>query len=74
MNRPRQVTKPELEALHLAARGLSSKESGKVLNISNQTVKDRLQRACWRLDARNTVNAVAIALSRGLIQLDQGAS
>jgi DNA-binding CsgD family transcriptional regulator len=62
--RPRQR-----DVLSLAASGYSEIEIARALILSGFTVKNYLRSAREALGARNTANAVAIALSRQLIQL-----
>jgi len=49
----------------LKALGLSSRQVGRVLYLSEKTVKAHLQHLSIRLDARNTTHAVTIALMDG---------
>lgn len=64
------LTPRELEVLSLAALGLTSKGIAKRLSIAEVTAKKHSQAACRTLGAANITNAVAIALSRRLIQID----
>jgi len=58
------VTKRHIEVLMLKALGLSSRQVGQILWLSEKTVKAHLQYLSARLDARNTTHAVTIALTR----------
>lgn len=61
------LTPPELDALTLASRGYSVRESAAHLSKSGQTIKAQLGLARLKLGARNTTHAVSIALIDGLI-------
>lgn len=65
-----RLTPRELEVLSLAALGLTSKGIAKRLSIAEVTAKKHSQAACRTLGAANITNAVAIAVSRHLIQID----
>lgn len=65
-----KLTGRELEALSLAALGLTSKGIARKLSVAERTAKDHLQAAREKLGAMNTTHAVAIAVSRHLIQID----
>lgn len=57
----------ELELLRLMAEGLTNNEIGVHLALSGHTIKDKVKQITDRLEARNRVEAVAIATRRGLI-------
>lgn len=59
----------ELEVLALIARGLSNAEAASVLNVGRRNVRTRLQRIYDKLGVRSHVEAVIVALKRGLIEL-----
>jgi LuxR family quorum sensing-dependent transcriptional regulator len=59
----------EGEVLTWAALGFSAHEIADELTISAHTVKDHIDNAKMKLEARDKTHAVAIALSRGLIRL-----
>lgn len=59
----------ERACLTLAACGMNRAEMAQALGISSEMVKDYLDRARRRLGARNTANAVAIALRNNAIDL-----
>lgn len=61
------LTFREWQVLDLAREGLSHKEIAERLGISPVTVKVHLRFAIARLGARNTTNAVVIAIRRGYI-------
>ncbi len=58
------------EILSLAARGLFSEEIGNEIGITAHTVRLHLQATRRKLGARNTTHAVAIALEKHIIQLE----
>lgn len=61
------LTAPELQALTLAANGLSVPQIGARLFKGSETVKTQLGRARLKLGAQNTAHAVAIAVRAGVI-------
>lgn len=60
-------TQRELEVLTWTARGKTRRDIAAILQISDETVKDHLERACARLGAVNKTHAVARALKADLI-------
>lgn len=60
----------ELEVLQWAKDGKSYWETGKILNISERTVKFHLENGYRKLGATNKAQAIAKAMSFGLIKLD----
>lgn len=61
------VTPRMLEALSAMSRGLTYPEAAAEMGCGLETVKEHLKRARARLGARNTNEAIAEALRRGLI-------
>ena len=57
----------ELEVLELVATGMTDREIGKRLHLSEQTVKSYLRNLLRKLDARSRAQAVAVAFRRGLL-------
>jgi len=57
----------EVDVMRLAAQGYSAKRTALALGISPHSVRVHLALARRRLKARNTAEAVAIALTRGLL-------
>ncbi len=57
----------EAQVLYGLALGLTQKEVGKALEISPLTVKSHVSHILEKLDAKNTVHAVAIGIVRGEI-------
>jgi DNA-binding NarL/FixJ family response regulator len=62
----------ETEILVHAARGLTNAEIGRVLFISEATVKTHLLRACAKLGVSGKTAAVAAATERGLLRRPAG--
>ena len=63
------LSKRECECLTLVAKGASSKEIARQLDISFRTVDLHIARAARRLSARNRIEAVALALKCDLLAL-----
>jgi DNA-binding CsgD family transcriptional regulator len=61
------VTERHKEVLSCAAQGMSAKETASYLKLSHRTIEAHLLGARIALFARNTTNAVAIAMRRGII-------
>jgi DNA-binding CsgD family transcriptional regulator len=64
---PKTLDASEVDALELAALGLSARESADVLGVGLMSVKTRRRNARLRLGARNTTHAVALAVVLGLL-------
>lgn len=64
---PRPLTARQLEVLQLMSRGLGYQETADELGIGLETVKEHLKGARRRLHARNTNQAIADAIRRGLM-------
>lgn len=62
-----QLSPRQVECLRLAAAGKTSSEIAAALGISARTVDQYVGEACERLNVRNRVQAVAKALSLGLL-------
>lgn len=62
------LTDRQTQVIQLAADGLSAKEIGKALWITENTTKDHLKWVHIRLGARNRTHAVATAFRLGLIE------
>ena len=63
------LTPREAECLTWAARGKTTEEIAQLLHRSSETVDFHISNAMVKLDARNRAHAVAIACTRGLIEL-----
>ncbi len=64
------LTRREMEILRLIARGLSNRDIGVELSITEGTVKWNVNHILSKLDAQDRTQAVTLALRRGLIQLE----
>jgi DNA-binding NarL/FixJ family response regulator len=60
----------EREITHLMAEGLTADAIAGELSVSVETVRTHVRNVIRKLQARNRVHAIAIALERGEIQLD----
>ena len=65
------LSERELEVLRLAARGLTNKQIGVTLAISDRTVQNHLQNIFEKLQVRSRTEAVTAALRNGLITLGE---
>lgn len=64
-----QLSPREREIMHLMAEGLTAEAIGDEITISVETVRTHVRNAVRKLQARNRVHAIAIALERGEISL-----
>jgi two-component system nitrate/nitrite response regulator NarL len=60
------ITRRELEILQLVAEGLSNKEIGKKLSITEGTVKNHVHNALEKLHMENRIQATAYIVRQGL--------
>ena len=60
------VTRRELEILQLVAEGMSNKEIGKSLSITESTVKNHVHNALEKLHMENRIQATAYVVRQGL--------
>jgi DNA-binding NarL/FixJ family response regulator len=68
-----QLSPREREIMHLMAEGLTAEAIGDRLNVSVETVRTHVRNAIRKLQARNRVHAIALALEGGEIALDRRA-
>jgi two-component system, NarL family, response regulator DegU len=66
------LTQRESEILNLVARGLTNKQIGYLLGISEQTVKNHLTSLLRKIGANDRTQAVVYALKHGWIRLPEG--
>jgi DNA-binding NarL/FixJ family response regulator len=66
------LTDREIDVLRQAAQGLTNKQIGKVLFISDRTVQGHLKNIYQKLGVTTRTEAVSTALKQGLILLDEG--
>src|SRR3954451_14132194 len=64
-----QLSPREREIMHLMAEGLTADAIANQLNVSVETVRTHVRNVIRKLQARNRVHAIAIALERGEIAL-----
>ena len=67
-NYPR-LTAREVEVLELIAQGLSNREVGKALGITEETIKVHVRNMMDKLNVQDRTEAVTLALRRGIIHL-----
>ena len=65
------LSRREAQVLHLAAEGWEYQEIGDRLGITRATVRNHMVSVRRKLGARNSLHALAIALRRKLISLDE---
>jgi DNA-binding NarL/FixJ family response regulator len=70
-NTDESLTERELEVLRLAARGLTNKQIGHDLDISDRTVQNHLANIYTKLNVASRTEAVTAALQRGLFSLGE---
>lgn len=61
----------EIEVLDLVRKGLSNKEIGRELHVSEATVKTHLIHVYGKLDVADRTSAVNVALERGILRLEK---
>lgn len=64
------LTPREIETLDLLRRGLSNKDIGQILSISENTAKFHVKAILAKLEVTDRAEAVAAAYERGLLQVD----
>ena len=64
-----RLTPQELQIAQLAAEGLSNREIGEALNVTEGTVKGYVNTLLAKLGVRDRTQAVTVALQRGLVHL-----
>jgi DNA-binding NarL/FixJ family response regulator len=68
------LTPREEEVLHLLVEGLSNKEIGARLHLTEGTIKNYVSNIIAKLQANDRTHAVVTALRRGLVDLTPGSS
>jgi DNA-binding NarL/FixJ family response regulator len=66
-----QLSPREREVTHLMAEGMTAEDIGRRLGVSVETVRTHVRHVIRKLQARNRVHAIAIAMERGEIALDE---
>ena len=64
-----ELTPRQMEILGEMARGLTNKEIAAALSCSPESVKDRINSICTKLDAANRSEAISIALRKHLLTI-----
>jgi DNA-binding NarL/FixJ family response regulator len=64
-----QLSPREREIMHLMAEGLTAEKIGEQISVSVETVRTHVRNVIRKLQARNRVHAIALALERGEIAL-----
>jgi len=65
------LTPREVEVLQFVAKGLTNKEIGSILFISDKTARNHVISLMAKLDAKDRTEAVTIGIRRGLIRVSQ---
>jgi DNA-binding NarL/FixJ family response regulator len=65
-----QLSPREREIMHLMAEGLTAEAIANRITVSVETVRTHVRNVIRKLQARNRVHAIALALERGEIALD----
>jgi len=68
--RRKALTPRELETLELIRRGLSNKEIGQAMGVSENTAKFHVKAILLKLESTDRAAAVAAAFQRGLLHVD----
>ena len=63
------LTARELEILEMLAKGLTNKQIGYALSISENTVRNHLKCVMSKLEVSDRTEAVAVAIQQGIIQV-----
>ena len=66
-----QLSPREREIMHLMAEGRTAEAIGEEITVSVETVRTHVRNVIRKLHARNRVHAIAIALQRGEISIDE---
>lgn len=66
-----ELTEREIEVLTFAGRGMTNKQIGQDLFISDRTVQGHLQKIYQKLGVTTRTEAVTLALGRGMISLHE---
>jgi two-component system, NarL family, response regulator len=64
------ITPREFQILEMMAKGLTNREIGHVLNVSEFTVKNQIKSLCTKLEVSHRTEATRAAIERGLIAID----
>lgn len=64
------LTARELEVLQLMSKGLSKKEIGEIIGISENTVKNHVKSILHKLDVNDRTEAITASIERGILHLE----
>jgi DNA-binding NarL/FixJ family response regulator len=67
---PSDMSPAELKILDLVKRGLQNKEVGRLLGITEKTVRNHLNNIFLKLDAKTRTEAIVKALQKGILTLE----
>lgn len=65
-----ELTARELEILQMLAKGLTNKQIARILNISDNTVKNHVNSVIEKLEVSDRTEAATTAIQRGIISTD----
>jgi two-component system, NarL family, response regulator len=65
------LTSRELEILRMLAKGLTNKQIGRALGISDNTVRNHVNSIIEKLEVSDRTEAATTAIQRGIIQADE---
>jgi len=65
-----ELSPKQLEVLALLAKGLSNREIGGILGVSENTAKTHVKAVMAKLDVNDRTEATVVALERGILHLD----
>ncbi|MDO8663555.1 MAG: helix-turn-helix transcriptional regulator [Candidatus Wildermuthbacteria bacterium] len=68
----KDISDREKEVLCLVARGYTHKEIAENLSITNRTVEKHVSSAIGKIEAKNTIHAIAILITEGTINIKDG--
>jgi two-component system, NarL family, response regulator len=66
-----ELSSRELEVLKLIVEGMSNKEIGSALSVTESTIKNHVNSILNKLNVRDRTQAATTALRRGIVTLDQ---
>ena len=66
-----RISERELEVLNYLAKGLSNREIGNLIGVTERTVKFHVRNLTGKLGASDRTEAVSRAFNRGVLHLDQ---
>ena len=66
----KDITTREFQILEMMAKGLTNREIGHALLVSEFTVKNQIKSICAKLEVSHRTEATRVAIERGLIPID----